>query len=368
MSDISNAPAGGDSAPAPVVASTPAPAPQTLTASEAGRALAQRRFEKLRELQAAPDPAPSADPVETPQELVETPNDAQPEADPVETQEADPAELPPIEPPRSWTKDEKEEFATYPREAQEKIARREQERERAVRQSQNEAAEQRKAIEAQRTEAEKVRQEYEAKLPAIVQALQEFQGGQFSDIKTPADAQKLAAEDPFRYLQYDAHQKQVAALHAELNGAQERQAREWQSKWAEFAHNEDKKIAERIPELADPVQRTKVQESALSYLKDTGFTESELGSAWNGQASLSLRDHRVQSMIRDAVKYREGQESAKKAITAKPLPPVQRPGVAPPRGAAADQNIQTLSKKLESSGKVDDAVALVLARRRAAAK
>jgi hypothetical protein len=299
---------------------------------------------------------------------VGTPNDAQPQADPVETQEAEPAGLPPIEPPRSWTKEEKDEFATYPREAQEKIARREQERERVIRQSQNEAAEQRKAIEAQRTEAEKVRQEYEAKLPALIQTLQETQAGQFSDIKLQADVVKLAQEDPFRYLQYDAHLKQVAALQQELNGAQERQAKEWQKHWSEFAQREDAKIVERIPELADPVQRTKVQESALSYLKDTGFTEQELGSAWNGQASLSLRDHRVQSMIRDAVKFREGQESAKKALAAKPLPPVQRPGVAAPRGSAQSENIQNLSKKLEGSGRIDDAAAVLIARRKANAK
>lgn len=367
MPDISNAPAG-DSAPAPVVST---PAPQTLTASEAGRALAQRRFEKLRESQATPEPAPSApEPVEEAEELPETASDAQPEtADPVEsTQEADPAEVPPIEPPRSWTKEEKAEFATYPREAQEKIARREQEREKAIRQSQNETAEKLKGLTAKEQAVEQARQQYESALPQILQHLQEAQAGQFSDIKTPADVQKLAAEDPFRYLQYDAHQKQVAALKAELDGAQDRQAREWQSKWAEFAAREDRLIAERIPELADPAKRAKVQEGALAYLQDIGFTEQELGSAWNGQASLSLRDHRLQGMIRDAVKYREGQAAAKKAIAAKPLPPVQKPGVAPPRGAANDQNIQTLSKKLEGSGKITDAVALVLARRKAAAK
>jgi len=367
MSDISNAPAGGAEQSIASIASTPADT-RPLTPSEAGRALAARRVEKAKEQQAAPEPVPQEQaPVETPQELPETASDAQPEADPVETtNEAEPAELPPIEPPRSWTKEDKEEFASYPREAQEKIARREQERERTFRQSQNEAAEQRKAIEAKAQDAEKVRQEYEARLPVLLQTLQETQAGQFADIKTQADVVKLAQEDPFRYLQWDAHQKQVAALNAELNGAQERQQREWQNKWAEFALREDKLIAEKIPELADPAQRTKVQESALSYLKDTGFSESELGSAWNGQASLSLRDHRVQSMIRDAVKFREGQENAKKAIAAKPLPPVQRPGVAAPKGAADTQNVQNLSRKLDQSGNLKDAAALLIAKRRAA--
>ncbi len=36
----------------------------------------------------------------------------------------------------------------------------------------------------------------------------------------------------------------------------------------------------------------------------------------------------------------------KSRIGAKPVPPVQRPGVALPRGAAQDANIQALAKQL----------------------
>lgn len=361
MSDLSNAPAGGAEQPiAAPIASTPADT-SPITASEAGRALAQRRVERLRERQAEPAQAP-----EPPQELAETPNDAQPQADPVETTETpDPAEVPPIEPPRSWTKEEKEEFATYPREAQEKIARREQERERSIRQSQNEAAEQRKAIEAERQQAERVRQDYEAKLPALLQTLQETQAGKFADIKTQADVVKLAQDDPFRYAEWDAHQKQIAAIHYEVSASQERQANEWRDRWVKFAEREDQLTSERIPELADPVKKAKVQEGAISYLKEIGFQESELSSAWNGQASLSLRDHRLQGMIRDAVKYREGQAAAKKAIAVKPLPPVQKPGVAAPRGAIETATIKNLSAKLDQTGSIKDAAALLRARRAA---
>src|SRR5262245_18021699 len=47
-----------------------------------------------------------------------------------ETENADPGvELPPIEPPRSWTKEDKELFTSLPRGTQERIAEREQSRE-----------------------------------------------------------------------------------------------------------------------------------------------------------------------------------------------------------------------------------------------
>jgi hypothetical protein len=53
-----------------------------------------------------------------------------------------------IEPPRSWTNAEKLEFAALPPEIQAALARREADREKAMRQSQNEAAELRKQVTA----------------------------------------------------------------------------------------------------------------------------------------------------------------------------------------------------------------------------
>jgi hypothetical protein len=51
----------------------------------------------------------------------------------------------------------------------------------------------------------------------------------------------------------------------------------------------------------------------------------ELSALWNGDATLSLRDHRVQDMLLDAARYREGKAAASK-IQSAALPPVQRPG------------------------------------------
>jgi len=45
--------------------------------------------------------------------------------------------------------------------------------------------------------------------------------------------------------------------------------------------------------------------------------------------------------------------------------PAQRPGVAQPRGAAQDAQIQALDKRLEASGSLKDAAALIAARRKA---
>lgn len=349
------------SAPAPV--SVPADT-SPISARDAASALAKRRWEKpAPESQAAP-----VDPVEPPKELADEANAALPEVEATgETQEADPAEkLPTIEPPRSWTKEEKERFNSYPRELQAYLSEREQERDRAVRHSQNEAAEKLKGLTAKEQQVEQARQQYESALPALYQTLQEQQAGAFSDIRTMADVQRLSEQDPFRYIQWTAHQQKVSAVQQEMQAAQSRQAQDFQSRWNEWSTKEDTLVAERLPELADPAQRGKIQEGAISYLKDLGFSETELGKAWNGQASISPRDHRFQVLVRDAVKYRESQEQARKALaTAKPLPPVQKPGVAPARGAGNAQLVQTLSAKLDQTGSIKDAAKLLMARRAA---
>jgi hypothetical protein len=52
----------------------------------------------------------------------------------------------PVDPPRSWTRVEKEEFRLFPRHAQWALARRESDRDKAMRSSQNKLAEERKRL------------------------------------------------------------------------------------------------------------------------------------------------------------------------------------------------------------------------------
>lgn len=296
---------------------------------------------------------------------------APPEEAPGETQEADPAqELPPIEPPRSWTKEAKERWQSLPRETQEYLAAREQERDREIRRSQNEAAEKLKGLTTKEQQLEQARQQYEAALPALLQTLQQAQAGEFADVKTLADVERMASEDPVRYLKWDAQQKKIAAVAREVQAAQERQAHEQMAKFAEFAKRQDELFIEKAPEFADKEAAAKLQATAIEVLTDLGFEQEELARLWNGQDRLSLRDHRVQLLIRDGIKYREAQAAAKKAVTQKPLPPVQRPGVAQPKGAAQEAQIQTLSKQLDNASGVNAlrAAAKLVATRRAASR
>jgi hypothetical protein len=328
-----------------IVAIPPTQDDGPLTLREAARSVTDWRHKQAAGEEQPAESAPEA----TAEESAVEADAAPPEEAPGETQEVEPAEdLPPIDPPRSWTKDEKDRFKSLPRETQEYIASREQERERTVRQSQNEAAEQRKAIEAERSKVEQARQQYESALPILLQTLSANYNADFADIKTIQDVQRLSVEDPLRYTQWDAHQKQIAAVQQEIAAAQQRQAHERNQQLIDFRKREAELFIERAPEFADEAQRAKLQSSAVSVLKDLGFKDNELADYWNGERDISIHDHRFHLLVRDAIKLREMQEKAKQ-VKAVPKPPVQRPGVPQGKNAAREAEIQALNKQLETA-------------------
>lgn len=349
MSDEQGQPPAGET-PEAIVPQVTVEGP--ISTRDAARALSHSRWSK-KEQQAAPaQAAPEMQSIS--QESDADP--AQQERVPGETQADEPGdnELPSIDPPRSWTKEARERFQSLPRETQEYIAEREQERDREVRRSQNEAAEERKAIAAERDAAAKARQDYEAALPQLMQALQHQMAGDFSDVKTWADIERMATDDPVRYNRWNAQQQKLAAIQTETQAAEQRKAQEQSQSWAKFADEQDRLFAERIPDIANPDKAAKLRESAVGVLKHLGFDEHELASAWNGQRGISLRDHRVQLLIMDAMKYRDAQEASRK-ITAAPKPAVQRPGSSHSRPSASEVHIEALTKRLETARGVNAA-------------
>jgi hypothetical protein len=341
---------------APVVDATPA---ADITPRDLGDIFAEARQ--------APDSSDDA-----PKAAAPEPELAKANADPVDpapsevTKDADPEDtLPTIEPPRSWTQAEKERFQSLPRETQEYLHTREQEREREFRRSQNEAADERKAAKAEREAAEKARQQYEAQLPSVMQALQDAQNGAFADIRTVDDVQKLAAEDPFRYLQWQAHQTKLQAVNAEVERAKGEKSRAEQAEWAQHVQKENSLAAEYIPELADKVKGPALTNRVASeLLPELGFKGSELNDLASGKSRLSIYDHRVQRLLADALKLRDIQK-APKAVAKPDLPPVQRPGTAKPHGSAQSESVSKALAQLESSGETKDLAALMGALRRA---
>jgi hypothetical protein len=273
-------------------------------------------------------------------------------------------ELSPIEPPRSWTKEDKELFTGLPRATQERLAERERSREGDFLRRQNEAAEKLKGLAAKEQAVEQARQTYEAALPQLLQTLQQQQAGEFADIKSMADVERLAREDWPRYLLWDLQQKKIADVTQHMLAAQHRQVQEKLGQFTEFAKRQDDLFKEKVPDMVDEAKAAELQRRALAVLGDLGFSEAELVPLWNGHKELSLRDHRLQLLIRDATLWREAEKKAK-AAAVKPVPPVQRPGAATPRQGTDEARVQHLTQRLEQTGALRDAAALVRARRAA---
>ena len=265
--------------------------------------------------------------------------------------------------PRSWAKDKADIWAKLDPDTQAYLLEQDSKTNTSVKRSLNEVAEQRKAIEAERTTLEQARQQYEQALPVLLQTLQQQQQGEFADIMTPADMERLAREDWPRYALWDAKQKQIAMVAQQMQSSQERQSKDYQQKWEKFATDEDAKFLEAAPEMSDKTKAAKITSDAFDLLKDLGFTQYELNRSWNGQASWSPRDSRVQLLIRDAVRYREAQAALKKAPRA--VPQVQRPGSSNQRAPDQSVQLQSLSNKLDQSGSVKDALAYIVAQRAA---
>lgn len=263
---------------------------------------------------------------------------------------ADTAEVPPIEPPKSWTAEQREKFAALPRDAQEIIAERESARDADLSRRQNETAEQRKALEAkqQAVEQERTKAEQSAEMTLRVLHAQFMQ--EFSDVTDPA---KLAAEDPFRAIQYQTKLQSIKDLASHVQTQQQERKSAEAKAFTDWAKEQDDKFAENYKEFADPVKGEKNREQAFNYFEKLGFTRDELAQKYN---TPEFRDWRVQKAFWDAARFNAAQEKAKAAVAA-PKPPVQRPGTTS-RASSTESNIAALEAQLSKAHSVDDQIRL----------
>lgn len=365
---------GGDS---------PAPLPESFSSvRDAARFLTAERQQKEEAAAKPAKPAPKAEETNEPDEdaedgtageheLSDEDDDAAPDEDPApgdDDEDVDPEEeeLPPIKRPKSWGKEDQAEWDALSRSQQEKIAAREETREKAIRKAQNDAAETSKAHKAKADEADKARTTFEEKARAALDILAREQQRDYADIKTASDVSKLAATDPLRFVQWQAHQAEVAAIKDEVDKAEKRKADKEADDWKQFRAAENAKAIEKIPALGDKEKAPKVMQKAIAALQDVGFTAEELGAFDKGQ-KLSLFDHRVQRLLFEATRYRDIQ-AARATQAKKPVPTVQRPGVQQPQGNSPSERIKQLTAKAHQSGNLRDYARLLSAERNAKAR
>jgi hypothetical protein len=317
----------------------------------------------------------------------------------------------PVEPPRSWSAEDKALFKTWPRETQERIAEREAGREREFRRGQDAIARAKKEAGARGGDGpdaikiamhalvpeltaygegtpqeifDRLRQESPEAAAEFAEKYRKFDAlyshavlehrsrmldagrGQevleqmvgdlkaaFPEVKNIADAQKLARDDPQRYAQWTGAMQQLNAAQSHVAAVESQRQEAATAQFREWTDAEDAKFQAAIPEYNDPERYEALQDASLDALiEDYGFDERELAQAWN--TNPLLRDHRVQKMFADLGRLRLGRQRAAEA----------RPKMPPkPQSAGVVRERSDDGGSLEAIAKRGDMKAYIEARR-----
>jgi hypothetical protein len=220
------------------------------------------------------------------------------------------------------------------------------------------------AVQRSVSHEEAQRQQAERAVPAIMHQLQSVLASEFPDIRSQADAIRLAQTQPQRFARLQALNAQIAGVAHEADAMRKSHGR--QREFETFVANESARLRTHIPEMDDEAQWGRLKSSAVSMLKKLNYSDGELGHLWRGSMALSIHDHRFQRLLRDAVRWQELQ-SGEAAV----LPDsAQASRVVEIRSPESRARLRDLGDTLERSRGVNavHAAATLLAERRKAAR
>ena len=205
-------------------------------------------------------------------------------------------------------------------------------------------AEERKVVEAERQrieEARYLRDQYAERLQVIEQMLNQQPETENLDY--------LKETDPIGYAvkvaELSQREKQLAQVRAEQARIAEQQQREQQEQLGQVVQAESRKLAEVIPEYADPQKGETLRRELREFGLKAGFSEQELANVYDSRAVLTL----YKAMQYDKL------QSAKPGITKKvnEAPKVMKSGVSQPRDSSDE--MKKLKARAKQTGRVADA-------------
>jgi len=278
-------------------------------------------------------------------------------------EEAADEDAPKIDPPHSWSKEDKELFAKLPAEHQAIVARRETERDNFVKSKAFEASQTRDRVANEaRDIIIKMHEDHAQKLAIYAQHI----------LPQAPDERLLYSDDPdavkLYHRQMAAYQRgadQQQQLHQQIEQARvaAESARE-QSQQAERV-SDAQRLQEQLPDWFDPSSGPKLRETLQSIGAELGYP-TELMAEASSTDIIALK--KAADWKADAEKYRALMSKRMEGVrAAKTLPRMSRPGAAPTRGQAQANNANRREQALETFGQTrsgDAAAALLLQRTR----
>jgi hypothetical protein len=262
-------------------------------------------------------------------EAVEAEADAEESGEEVTDEEvAEEPEVPAVDPPHFWSKDEKEKFASLPPEMQELVKAKFDDNERYVNQQKMEVAEAKKSAAKEAEQLSAIRQRVEAAAKAA-----ESQFGDRWGKFTPAVWADLAQNDTSEYYRlkalYDADQLTTREATAAREATERLEREQWVASQAE-------RLKTLVPELVGP-EGKKLGGELADYIKSMGAGDDDL-------ANLSAEGWAIahKAMLYDKAK-------SAKPITKKAAPtglPSKAPP--PPRATVQQQQRKALETRINT--------------------
>jgi hypothetical protein len=244
-----------------------------------------------------------------------------------------------VKPPPSWDAEGRALFASLPPEAQEVIAGREAERDRAVSLAQQEAAEARRSAEAAGEAAPYIEQ-------AIARASHRLRS-QYEDI----DWLAWAAQDPAGCQAARQDYEQEVQVLQQMEEA--REAAETLQHHS-FLAREAALLPKLVPDLVDPREGEARKAKLGGFLLQAGFTPERIARASASDLALAY----------DAMRWREAQAGLTHTDRAGPAGEHRtiRPTAAQPLRSSQARRASDALARLSRSGSIDDAVAYLKSR------
>jgi len=220
------------------------------------------------------------------------------------------------------------------------------------------------ALEEKVGEVERARRGYVEGLDAAMQIAQASFVSQFPELATLAPEQlpvvlaQMARQDPAKLSRIQAIVAASEQLRARQGEEMRRTADASRRDFRNYAKAEDARLEALLKGEASDVRQAVAQE-IMASAKASGIEPDELQHLFDNEPLM--RNATFQRMMYDAGKYRLMMK-ARDAVTTKPIPPVQRPGMAASRGERDQHDLRALNARLSSSGDLKDAVALYQAK------
>ena len=197
-----------------------------------------------------------------------------------------------------------------------------------------------------------LQQERQQYAEALSQVIQSSMAGldQYSNI----DWETLKTDDPIEYItkrdEYREIQERVRQNQYQAQQVQQQQESEMQEVKKRVLKEEHGKLVAAVPEWGEPAGQKKLATDLRAYAINQGYSTEEIGG---------LVDHRSLIVLMKAQKYDALQKADVKSKKVKNKPKVVRAGTGEKKSQEAKSQRKAQMKRLQGSGHLDDASALL---------